>query len=416
MSVWHSDTPMDANTVAKAERLGIPKELHPFLPDYEPRVGGNFWKYPVADPFIAPDAADAVIEALKARKISSAAGPTKHFAEELKKYFTCGSATPCCNGFGGLILALKCADIGPGCEVLCPSMTMAAVGNAVINVGATPIPVDNADGDTNPDVQQYIAACDGKSNVKCLITCHTFGVGANMEGIMKLANERGWVVIEDICEAIGTRVNGQLVGTFGEFGCASLYANKLITSGDGGFVIAKKEEYQARLTSLVNHGFREDFHFVHVEASGNYKINGLASALCAPAVKHIDAVSQRRNKIATKYRSLLKDTPGMTCMPLPKYGMDAPWVFGVHMAKKEYRSPVRKILAESGIETRDWFLPLHRQPFMYSWCKGMCLPVSEQQGLCSFYLPTHDHLEDSDMEFIASALRAAMEKVVKEIG
>ena len=68
-----------------------------------------------------------------------------------------------------------------------------------------------------------------------------------------------------------------------------------------------------------------------------------------------------------------------------------------------------------GIETRDWFLPLHRQPFMYPWCKGVCLPVSEQQGLCSFYLPTHDHLTDADMELIAQTLRDAMVKVVAEV-
>jgi dTDP-4-amino-4,6-dideoxygalactose transaminase len=191
MSVWHSEDDTNGNAVEKARRLGIPEELHPFMPDYEPRVGGNFWQFPVADPFIAPEARDAVIAALDARKISSAAPPTRGFQDELKKFYGVPTAQACCNGFGGLILALKCADIKPGMEVLVPSMTMAAVGNAVINVGATPVCVDNAPDEYNPDVEQYLAAAEGRTNIKCLITCHTYGVGANMEGIMKLANEKG---------------------------------------------------------------------------------------------------------------------------------------------------------------------------------------------------------------------------------
>lgn len=400
----------------KASNLGIPEELHDFMPGYEPRVGGNHWRIPVADPWVPEEGIEAVIDALRTRKISSAAPPAKKLAEEVSKYYNVPYTQPCCNGYSAVILALRAANIGPGDHVLCPALTMIAVGNAVIATGAKPLFCDNEVGLYNPSVEDYLKQATPET--KCLIVAHTYGIPANMKAIAALCLEKGWILIEDICEAIGTRIDGQLVGTFGDFGCASMYVNKMITSGDGGFTICKDAKYAPRLLSLVNHGFREDFHFVHLEVSGNYKICGIGAAMAAASVKDIDLLASKRRHVASIYRKALAGLKGLRLMPATvPYGeyTDAPWVFGIEVDERKHRTPVRQKLADSGIETRDFFLPMNRQPSMYTHGgKGSCLPECERQGLCGFYLPTHSHLTEELVAEIAAAVVAAVGEVIPQ--
>jgi dTDP-4-amino-4,6-dideoxygalactose transaminase len=149
------------------------------------------------------------------------------------------------------------------------------------------------------------------------------------------------------------------VGTFGDFGCASLYANKLITAGDGRFIVSRLAEPKERLCSLRNHGFQQFAHFIHLESSGDYTINGLGAALAAMAVPHIDAILERRGRIAVRYRALLDGIEGLECVKAAQYGPDKPWLFGVILVEKCNRADARAKLAHAGIETRDFFFPLH---------------------------------------------------------
>eukprot|EP00118_Oscarella_pearsei_P025567 m.308394 g.308394 ORF g.308394 m.308394 type:complete len:403 (+) comp43918_c0_seq1:144-1352(+) len=394
------------------------------LPDPEPEKPANGWRFPVSAPFIPPKAKQSVVDAIDAGLISSATTPVRNFENELKKLFGVPTAKACSSGYSGLFLCLKAAGISSGDEVIVPALTMIAVANAVMDVGATPVVIDVTPGKYNPTADQYRAQINDKT--RAAIVCHTYGIPADLEPIRAVCDERRIVLIEDIAEAIGTTYKGQLVGKAGDMAAASLYANKLITSGDGGFVISKHAcwppaiwplngggdhvvNLQENLHSLTNHGFVPEYHFMHLHQSGNYKMSGLEAAFVTPAVECVPEVAKKRVVIAGWYREFLDRIPGLKLMPKSEFGPDTPWVFGVEVESKQKRASLRAALAKSGIETRDYFLPLHLQPPMQSpGLEPLSLPNAEKLGQVGFYLPTYHSLEKSDVQFICESLRGAV--------
>lgn len=180
----------------------------------------------------------------------------------------------------------------------------------------------------NPSWDEIEAKSTPKT--KAVIVCHTYGVAIKDIGrIAEMCREKNWFLIEDICEALGNRTQeGKKVGTYGDFACASLYANKLITAGDGGWVHAGEQKYHDRLKSLINHGFDPRYHFLHFETAPNAKINGLGATLASVSMNHIDLLIRHRQALASTYRQYLKHlAPRLICMEMGNE--DAPWVFGV---------------------------------------------------------------------------------------
>ncbi|XP_062510624.1 GDP-perosamine synthase-like [Corticium candelabrum] len=379
------------------------------LPLPEPPKPSCGWKFPVAIPYISPAAKQSVCKALDEGLISSATRPIKEFEDELMKYFNVSTVKACNSGYSALVLCLRLAGIKTGDEVLVPSLTMVAVPNAVSTVGGESVFID-VGRDYNPTVQQIESVITSKT--KAVLVTHTYGVPADLEGARRVCNERNLILIEDISECIGTWYNEVITGTIGDFAAASLYANKLITSGDGGFVLSKHREWngislQYQVDSLANHGFVPNYHFVHFDQSGNYKMGGLAAALITPAVRDIPKLLAHRTQLATWYRNYLSDIPGITLMPKSSYGPDAPWVFGVEVKDRKRRHDIRCAMATKGIETRDFFIPLHLQPAFQRGEIPPNLPQSEHLGEVGFYLPTHFHLNNHDVLHICNVLRVA---------
>merc|ERR1719174_3603039 len=336
--------------------------------------------------------------------ISSASVWPQQLSEKLAAMYDVPIVFPTSSGATALVVALLAADIGPGDQVLVPSMTMVAVGNAVKTVGATPVYVDCMPGGINPGPAEYLARATPK--VKCAVTCNTFGVPAPMEEIKKLCTEQCWVLIEDICEAIGTRCGDKLVGTFGDFACGSLYANKIITAGDGGWVHCLDQKRHDRLKSLVNHGFDPLYHFLHFETAPNAKINGLGAALACASIDQIPEVNVHRNWLIGAYRKALESTP-LTLME--KGETDEPWVVGVTCASLGEKNDLRDFLGKHQIETRNYFFPLHMQPvnfFQGTQTYEIELKEAERFADCGFYFPSHHYLEQQDVDYICAVVQA----------
>ena len=389
----------------------LPVEIRRRLPDPEPTPPTGGFTVHVSQPFIADGAKERVAKAIEDGLISSATSVVSELEQELCAFYGVRLAKACSSGYSALVNALKLARIGQGQDVLIPSFTMVAVLNAVLGVGATPVLVDCAGAEElNPSVEEYAAKITPKTSA--LIVTHTYGVPADCIELQRFCREKNLVFIEDIAEAIGTEYGGKLAGTFGDFACASLYANKAITSGDGGFILSTREEegLRERADSYVNHGFTKDFHFVHLESCGNHKMSGIQAALVTPAVPQIPKVMADRNRIARKYRLELQAIPQLTPMPVNQHGLDAPWVFGVLADSKATRTRLRQSLANAGYETRDYFFPLHLQP-MY--CSSVAheqqtsLPNAEDISKKGFYLPTFFNLSDKLIEDICQCLKDA---------
>ena len=393
----------------------IPEQLKDRIPDPEPKPSSDGYRIQVSYPFIPPGAKKSVVEAIEAGKISSATSVVKDFEAELAKYFNVKFAKACSSGYSALVLALKLAKIKSGDHVLIPSFTMAAVVNAVFAVGAHPIFVDCEEGGLNPSLQQYQERLTQQTSA--LIVTHTYGVPADCVELQEFCKANNLVLIEDIAEAIGTDYKGKLAGTFGDFACASLYANKTITAGDGGFVISTcQTEEEAdllmqRANSYANHGFSKDHHFLHCESSGNYKMSGLQAAFATPAVASISEVMKDRARIASEYRKELGNLTKLSLMPSNPYGEDAPWMFGVIVASKKVRGAIRQSMAEDGIETRNFFHPLHLQPMMFETLDYSIenLPNAERLGETGFYLPTFYGMTKETIKSVSESLRMATE-------
>jgi len=252
------DIPSIVNEAIGRE-LDVQSEFVHLLPDREPPPPPSGWRYKVCEPYITSTSRENVLDAVDSGSVSSAGRWPNEMSRKLREIFDTAVAQPCSNGFAAIVLALRAACIGPGDDVIVPSFTMIAVPNAVRIVGARPVPVDNATRAYNPSIREIEAAATNKT--KAVIVTHTYGVPtADMESIAVLCLQRRWFLVEDVSESaciLTTTANGsrRLLGTFGDFACASMYANKLLQAGDGGFVLAKDAAHRYRLGSLVNHGF-----------------------------------------------------------------------------------------------------------------------------------------------------------------
>ena len=387
--------------------MRLPASIRDKVPDPEPTSPSGGFNIPVSYPFISPGAKESVLKAISEGNISSATKVVREFECELRAYFRVPVAKACSSGYAALVLALKLGGIGSGDDVLIPTLTMVAVANAVFAVKANPMTVDCAKGELNPSLAEYEKRIT--PTTKALIVTHTYGVPADCSQLQSFCKKKGLVFVEDIAEAIGTEYHGKTVGTFGDFACASLYANKVITAGDGGFVLSTRTDPDLfdRANSYTNHGFTKEFHFLHFESSGNYKMSGLQAALVTPAVALIPQVMKDRSRIAQLYRKELNGVAGLELMPTNPHGMDAPWVFGVLAESKKMRTTIRQKLADEGIETRDFFLPLHLQPFVIQSNPSQIEshPNAEDLAVRGFYLPTFYNLSEEEIKRISQCIK-----------
>lgn len=394
-------------TDAKDRVANLPARIKESMPAPEPKPGDTGWLYRVLEPYYTKESIDNVNQAMLEGQISSGAAWPRRLADEICKLYEVPVALPTSSGASALTVALLACNLSHQDQVLVPSFTMVAVANAVKMIGAKPIYCDSAPGSLNPSVEELLAKTTPRT--RAVIVCHTYGVSCkDIQAIADLCKERSWWLIEDICEAMGTRApDGKLVGTFGDFAVSSLYANKPITAGDGGWVHARDPKHHDHLKSLINHGFDPAYHFLHFETAPNAKMNGLGAAFVCSQVKLLPSIMEHRGQLATWYREELKDVEGVRCIEQGTY--DAPWVFGVETKSREARDLLREHLAASGVETRNYFFALHLEPVnFYGGDAGVydiVLPNAERLAQVGFYLPTHSFLEHDDVIFIASIVR-----------
>jgi len=376
----------------------LPDEIKSQLPNPEPPFPNGGWLYRALEPYYTKQSIDDVCEAMKNGEISSGTKWPRKMADAICAQYGVPVALPTSSGAGALHVALLCADIYQK-EVIVPTFTMVAVANSVKLAGGIPVYADSSVDNINPGLKE-IQSCYRADKTRAVIVCHTYGVVCpEIEEIATWCREKDLVLIEDICECMGARVKERdqatggalyschspqnkyvLAGCYGDFSCASLYANKQITAGDGGWVHARDIAHGPRLKSLINHGFNPSYHFLHFETAPNAKINGLGAAFICSQLQNDNLNIQitKRGQVARWYREYFgkKD-----CVKTGKIKLinsdtikgekgcyhDAPWVFGVECCDRKVRDELRVYLAKPDIavETRCYFFPLHLQPVNY---------------------------------------------------
>ncbi|CAJ1453375.1 unnamed protein product [Effrenium voratum] len=407
--MWHPSLYIGSIIDKHDDRVAIlPPRIKESMPSPEPKPGEAGWLYRVLEPYYSRECVDNVMAAMLEGQISSGASWPRKLAAEVCSLYQVPVALPTSSGASALHVALLACNLGPHDHVLVPTLTMVAVANMVKMVGAKPVYCDCAEGSVNPGVAELKQKATPRT--KAVIVCHTYGIACrDIAAISELCKEKGWWLVEDICEAMGTKADtGELVGTFGDFAVTSLYANKPITAGDGGWVHAKDQKHHDRLKSLINHGFDPAYHFLHFETAPNAKMNGLGAAFVCSQVKMLPRLMQHRGQVANWYREGLAGITELRC--IEQRQIDAPWVFGVETKDRQTRDKLRDHLAAKGIETRNYFYPLHLEPVnFYGDDVGVydvVLPRAESLAQVGFYLPTHSFLEQGDVQYICSILRS----------
>lgn len=316
------------------------------------------------------------------------------------------------SGTTALALAVAALGIGASDEVIVPSFTNIATAFAVIYSGAKPIFVDVDPATWNIDADLVAAEITPKT--KAILPVHIYGQPADMDRITEVAQRHGLLVIEDACEAHGAEYKGRPIGAIGDAGCLSFFANKVITTGEGGMVVSNDECVARRARSLKNLSYSTEEKFKHVALGFNYRMTNIQAAIGVAQMKSLPAVLERKRQIAHAYEERLQGVEGLQLPTEAAFCTNIYWVYGVVVGGgRPRRHMVVERLAAEGIETRPFFYPLHRQPVFRE--MGIVgerqLRVSEYLGEGGFYLPSGPGLTETQIDIVCDALRNALDAV-----
>ena len=304
------------------------------------------------------------------------------------------------NGTVALFCVLRALGIGPGDEVIVPDLTFIATANAVIMAGARPVFCDIRRDTYCLDAES--AATVVTPRTKAILPVHLYGQAADMEAIATLATRHGLRVIEDAAQGVGVRFNGRHVGTFGDAGALSYYGNKTITCGEGGMILTNSEELRRACYRLKNHGRDRKGIFEHESIGFNFCFTELQAAVGLAQMNKLDRIVARKAAINARYRAGLGGLRGIRPVALDPRTTPVHWFTSV---ETDDRDELAAWLTERGIETRRFFLPLHRQPcYADLAAAGIACPVADEVYARGLSLPSSYGLTDAQLGGIVDAM------------
>lgn len=317
-----------------------------------------------------------------------------------------GSA--CNSGTTAIQLALAAAGIGPGDRVLCPTFTMVAVPNSILNVGAEPVfydaAVGNLVGNSSLDEIRSAALAPAGQGARALIVAHCYGeVTQDMAKIRTWCDGFGIILIEDCAEVHYAKG----AGLWGDLVCWSFYANKNITTGEGGMVTTSRAEYKQKLDRIRMHAFSPLRHFNHTEKAYGCRMTEMQAAMGIVQHKRAPALMARRQMLRALYEHALGwDVLRGDPFCIPETSIDSAWwVMPIVCDSEEQREGLREWLAQDGIETRTYFVPMHMQEHLKKYARGD-YKRAEYLGCCGLYLPLYPAMQTLDVWYVSASVKA----------
>jgi perosamine synthetase len=366
---------------------------------------------PVCEPTLSGKEKEYVLDCLESNWISSAGKYIPAFEEKFAAECGCKYSVACANGTVALHLGLAALGLEPGDEVILPTFTMIATINAVTYTGATPVLIDSEPATWNMDVEQLTAKITPKT--KAIIPVHTYGHPVDMDPLMELAERHGLFVIEDAAEAHGAEYKGRRAGGLGHAAGFSFYANKIITTGEGGMITTNNAKFAALTQNLRDHAFSSERHFWHKFVGFNYRMTNMQAAVGLAQTEQMSGFIESRRRNAALYTELLKEIPGIITPPEASWAKNVFWMYSI-LVEDEFgltRDGLRAYLARHGIETRTFFIPMHLQPIYFAAFKGQRYPVAEMLCQRGFYLPSASSLTVQQIKYIAGIMQQAYEEI-----
>ena len=365
---------------------------------------------PVCIPLLGKKELEYVTDCIKTNWISSKGKYVEEFEDKFAKYCGCEYGVSTTSGTTALHLALASLNIKKGDEVIIPASTMIATSFAVIYCDATPVLVDAEPETWNMDVEKIEEKITDRTKV--IMPVHIYGHPCDMDPIMKLARDYGLYVVEDAAEAHGAEYKGKKTGGIGHVGCFSFYANKIITTGEGGMVVTNDEEIAERAKSLRNLCFPTERRiYLHSEVGYNYRMTNIQAAICLAQFERIDELAEMRRRNAHLYNEYLKEIKGIRLPVEKEWAKNVYWMYSI-LIDDEFgmsRDELMVKLEKKGIETRTFFISMHEQPAFLNMglfkFKGESYPVAEDLARTGMYLPSSSGLKEEEIKSICDVIR-----------
>jgi perosamine synthetase len=355
------------------------------IPVYKPCLEGNERKY--------------VLECIESTWISAKGHFVNDFEESFANRIGVQHAVSVCNGTVALHLALIALGIGPGDEVIVPTLTYIASVNAITYTGATPVFVDSVYTTWQMDPTEI--SLNITSHTKAIMVVHLYGQACDMDAIMEIARKHRLFVIEDAAEAFGTHYKDRHVGTIGDIGTFSFFGNKTITTGEGGMVVTNDKTLNERTRHFKGQGLAKYREYWHDVIGYNYRMTNVAAAIGLAQLERADDFILKKRELAERYKSELSDYP-ITFQVEALDTVHSYWMVCILVEKPEQRDYFREHLSLAGIETRPIFYPVHTMP-MYS-NRYRRYPIAESLAWRGVSLPSWPSITDDEFSIIISSI------------
>lgn len=317
------------------------------------------------------------------------------------------------SGTAGMHLGLRLLGVGPGDEVVCPSLTFIATINPALYLGARPVFIDSERSSWNldPNVLEDLLRRRAAVNKvpKALVVVHLYGQSADMDPIMALCDRYGVAVLEDAAEAVGTTYKGRPAGTIAPVGVYSFNGNKIITTTGGGMLVAHDPEWVQRARFWSQQARDPGVAYEHTQVGYNYRMSNVLAGIGRGQLEVLDRRVARRREVAFAYRDAFADLGGLTLMPQCEYGLHTNWLSAFQVdgaALGVDRDGLIRALEAENIESRPVWKPMHLQP-VFEGAERLGGDVAAdlfRHGIC---LPSSSNLSDEDLGRVIATVRRA---------
>ena len=353
---------------------------------------------PISIPHLYKEDKDLAIEAIETGFIAQGKN-IKLFEEKFAEYCGRKYGVSCSNGTVALYLAIKSLNLPKGSEVILPSLTILSCLTAVLENGLKPVFCDSHLHNFNAFFPSIIDKITNKTSAIMLVDM--YGLMVDPEKVKKLKEDFKHIkIIEDASEAHGASFNGEMAGSLGDISTFSFYANKIITTGEGGMVLTDDKDTYERLCSLRNLNFVDRKKYIHSDIGFNFRLSNLNCSLGLGQLKNIDKTIENRKRVGERYRiGLVKNAK----IRLPQKENNVYWYYAIVV--KEGLEKVIRALEENKIDYRRMFHPLHKQPFIKN---NETLIIAEHLAERGLILPTYTTLEDYQIDFICDVINTSL--------
>ena len=364
-------------------------------------------RIPVCEPYLGGREIEYVQDCLTTNWISSTGKYLTQFEQTFAQY--CGTlhGIATTSGTTALHLAVAAAGIGRGDEVILPTFTIAATVFAVLYADATPVLVDVEPDNWTMRADQVAAKVGPRT--RAIMAVHMYGHPCDMDPLQQIAKDNNLLILEDAAEAHGAEYRGRKCGGLGDAACFSFYANKIVSTGEGGMVITNDSTFAERCRSLKNLGFNNTRRFLHDDIGFNYRMTNIQAAIGLAQLENADQYVELRREHAASYTQLLQEVEGLRLPVERSWARNVYWMYGV-IVEDDFgcsRDDLMQGLAKRGVETRTFFIPMHEQPLFHrhGLFQNEQYPIAADIGRRGLYLPSSTGLSHDEIAYIVDAVK-----------